>query len=126
MGHLFQGRYKAILVDEERYLLGLIRYIHQNPLRADLVKDLKNYPYSSHLCYLESEQKDWVYRDTVYQRFGKSKRVAIRKYAAFLDEREEDPSLFRQGETKPDIIGDDSFAERALRSAEEKVQIALK
>ena len=126
MGHLFQGRYKALLVDEERYLLGLIRYIHQNPLRADLVKDLKNYPYSSHLCYLESEQKDWVYRDRVYQMFGKSKRVAIRKYAAFLDEKEEDPSLFRKGEVKPDIIGDDGFAERALRSAEEKVQLALK
>ena len=126
MGHLFQGRYKALLVDEERYLLGLIRYIHQNPLRADLVKDLKNYPYSSHLCYLESEQKDWVYRDRVYQRFGKSKRVAIRKYAAFLDEKEEDPSLFRKGEVKPDIIGDDGFAKRALRSAEEKVQLALK
>jgi len=40
-GHLFQNRYKSIVCEEDPYLLELIRYIHLNPLRADLVKDLK-------------------------------------------------------------------------------------
>lgn len=52
IGHLFQGRYKAILVDGDTYLLELVRYIHNNPLRAGLVKDPADYPWSSHRLYL--------------------------------------------------------------------------
>ena len=40
-GHLFQNRYKSVICEEDPYLLELIRYIHLNPLRAGLVKDLK-------------------------------------------------------------------------------------
>ena len=52
MGHLFQGRYKALLVDQENYLSALIRYIHLNPIRAGVVKELVEFPWSSHLAYL--------------------------------------------------------------------------
>jgi putative transposase len=51
VGHLFQGRYKDILIDSDQYLLELIRYIHLNPVRANLVADPANYPYSSHRAY---------------------------------------------------------------------------
>jgi len=51
VGHLFQGRYKDILVDSDQYLLELIRYIHLNPVRANLVADPENYPYSSYRAY---------------------------------------------------------------------------
>ncbi|HIJ27980.1 MAG TPA: transposase [Gammaproteobacteria bacterium] len=51
VGHLFQGRYKDILVDSDQYLLELIRYIHLNPVRANLVADPENYSYSSHRAY---------------------------------------------------------------------------
>ena len=51
-GHVFQGRYHWFLVDEERYLLELIRYIHLNPVRAGLGTDPKEYPWSSHAAYL--------------------------------------------------------------------------
>ena len=125
-GHLFQGRYKALMVDEDRYFLQLIRYIHQNPWRAGLVEDLKDYPYSSHLCYLEHEQKDWLYRDAVYQRFGKRRSVVIRKYTTFIDEKEEEASVFRNGEAQPDIIGDESFAETVRPRVEENIQIVLR
>ena len=50
-GHLFQNRYKSIVVDDEAYLLGLVRYIHLNPLRAGLVRSvtaLARYPWSGH------------------------------------------------------------------------------
>lgn len=52
VGHLFQGRYKAILCEKERYLLALIRYIHLNPVRAQLVTQPEAYAYSSHQAYL--------------------------------------------------------------------------
>ena len=54
-GHLFQNRYKSVICEEDRYLLELIRYIHLNPLRAGLVKDLKEldkYPWTGHSAIL--------------------------------------------------------------------------
>ncbi len=51
-GHLFQGRYKALLVDRDAYLLELVRYIHLNPVRAELVDDPVDYPWSGRRGYL--------------------------------------------------------------------------
>jgi REP element-mobilizing transposase RayT len=52
VGHLFQGRYKAIICEKEKYLLALIRYIHLNPVRARLAKRPEQYPHSGHGGYL--------------------------------------------------------------------------
>jgi putative transposase len=54
VGHLFQGRYKAIVCDKDEYLLSLVRYIHLNPIRANMVQKLDEYPYSGHRNYAES------------------------------------------------------------------------
>ena len=52
-GQLFRGRYKAVLVEEDSYLLELLRYIHRNPLEAGMVQDLEGWPpWSSHRGYL--------------------------------------------------------------------------
>lgn len=51
-GHLFQNRYKAIICDKENYLFSLIQYIHLNPLRAGLVKNINDYKWSSHQTYI--------------------------------------------------------------------------
>lgn len=51
VGHLFQGRYKAIVCEKDEYLLTLVRYIHLNPIRAKLVHRLDDYPYSGHREY---------------------------------------------------------------------------
>ena len=52
VGHLFQGRYKAIICNKEKYLLALLRYIHLNPVRAGLAKRPEGYAHSGHSCYL--------------------------------------------------------------------------
>lgn len=52
VGHLFQGRYRARVVETERYALALPRYIHRNPLKAGIVTRLEDYPWSSYPCYL--------------------------------------------------------------------------
>ena len=52
VGHLFQGRYKAIICDKDQYLLSLVRYIHLNPIRANIVEKLDEYSYSGHRHYL--------------------------------------------------------------------------
>lgn len=51
-GPLFRGRYKAIVVDSDEYLLHLSKYIHLNPIKANLVKNLEDYPWSSYLVYI--------------------------------------------------------------------------
>ncbi|MFQ5801958.1 MAG: transposase [Candidatus Methylomirabilales bacterium] len=55
VGHLFQGRYQAIVCEKEPYLLALIRYIHLNPVRAQLVAQPEQYPYSGHVAYLRGQ-----------------------------------------------------------------------
>ena len=59
-GHLFQGRYKAILVDKDRYLLELSRYLHLNPVRANMVARAEEYPYSSYGSYISDVKEEIV------------------------------------------------------------------
>lgn len=56
VGHLLQGRYKAILVDKDNYLLALCRYVALNPIRAKIVKDPKDYKWSSYLTTIGYHQ----------------------------------------------------------------------
>lgn len=57
VGHLFQGRYKSFLVDKESYLLELVRYIHLNPVRAQIVENPIDYLWSSNCVYLDSSHE---------------------------------------------------------------------
>ncbi len=52
VGHVFQGRYKALLCETDEYLVTLVRYVHQNPVRAGLAARAEDYPYSGHRAYL--------------------------------------------------------------------------
>jgi REP element-mobilizing transposase RayT len=84
-GSLFRGRYKAILVEGDSYLLELLRYIHRNPLEAGLAKVLDNYPWSSHPGYLSDSQKwNWLHKDFILTMFSKEKAVRPRIYKNFV------------------------------------------
>jgi len=83
-GHLFQGRYKAILVDRDRYLLELSRYLHLNPVRAKMVERPEDYPYSSYRAYIYKNKKDIVYRDLILGMMSKTKKDAIYRYKNFV------------------------------------------
>lgn len=66
-GHLHEGRYRSVLVEERVYLLRLVRYIHQNPTRAGLVKTLREWPYSSYGEY--RAEHTWVRREPALSAF---------------------------------------------------------
>lgn len=86
-GHLFQNRYKSILCQEDTYLLELVRYIHLNPLRATIVKDLRtlsNYPYCGHSCIVGKITHDWQDVDYILKLFGSNRPEAIRGYREFV------------------------------------------
>ena len=89
VGHLFQGVYKAVLVDKDDYLLYVTRYIHENPLELSGMtrSDLVNYPYSSYAYYLKEKHADWLKTDYIlnffnekqtYQEFVEGDRINSR------------------------------------------------
>lgn len=86
-GHLFQNRYKSIVCEEEPYFLELVRYIHLNPLRADLVTDMKQlerYQWSGHAVLFGKRSMEGQDTDKVLARFGKSRARALRGYRQFI------------------------------------------
>jgi len=87
-GHLFQNRYKSILCQEDVYLLELVRYIHLNPLRAELVPDLKTldrYLYCGHSVLMAKAENQWQDTDKVLKIFGQKAGLARRAYRAFVE-----------------------------------------
>jgi REP element-mobilizing transposase RayT len=83
-GHLFERRYRAILVDADSYLLALVRYIHLNPVVAGIAADPMAYRWSSHRDYLERVTVPWVDTEFVLAMFGPAARVARVRYARFM------------------------------------------
>ncbi len=84
VGHLFQGRHKAILVDRDNYLLELVRYIHLNPVHARRRQRPAAYPGSSHRAYLGKEKLSWLTTAWVLAQFAAQCSCARQRYAAFI------------------------------------------
>jgi len=118
-GHLFQGRYKAILVDVDRYLLELSRYLHLNPVRAGLVKRPEEYSYSSYRSYITREKEEIVHRDRIWGMISGDGRNGVQRYRRFVEEalgRDLESPLKRvYGGV---ILGGDKFIRDVLRRME--------
>lgn len=117
VGHLFQGRYKSYLCDKDSYLLSLVRYIHNNPVRAGLVGDAGAYMWSSHGDYLECK-KGFVDTDKVLRLFSERPFIARRKYAEFMHASEPDQSFLPYAAYEQQIVGDERFIEKVERRTE--------
>jgi len=86
-GHLFQGRYKAILVDADAYLKHLSRYIHLNPLRARMVEQLDDYPWSSYRAFVgKAPAPEWLHTEWLLSLFGKQRKRVASNYQRFVEE----------------------------------------
>jgi len=88
-GHLFENRYKSILCEEDKYLLALIRYIHLNPVRSGIVKDIEAldiYPWSGHSEVMGKSKCQWMDTEYVLARFGIRKKAATNAYRRFIEE----------------------------------------
>ncbi|HBB41596.1 MAG: transposase [Nitrospirae bacterium CG2_30_70_394] len=116
IGHLFQGRYKAILVDRDSYLLELVRYIHLNPVRAGLVAEPEAYPWSGHRAYLGKDALPWLTTDWILGQFGGRLGVARRRYQEFVHQGvgEGHRDDFHGGGDDTRLLGDDEFSKEAL------------
>lgn len=148
-GQLFQNRYKSILCEEDSYLLELVRYIHLNPLRVGLVKDLRQlrfYRYSGHAVLMGTLEYDWQKKDDVLRLFGETESQGRSRYASFVAmgvNQGRRPELVGGGllrsiggwsalkvqlsqdmRIKGDerILGSGDFVERVIRGADEELE----
>jgi putative transposase len=128
-GHLFERRHKAILIQEDRYLKELVRYIHMNPIRADIANDLDQYPWSSHHFYAGRETSDWLTLDFVLAMFGASNLKAHQNYRKFVNEESQlNLKVWLNNENAQDdrLFGDDDWASRILTQLGERNKRTLK
>jgi putative transposase len=112
-GPLFRGRYKAILVEAESYFLTLMRYIHLNPVKANLVSSPEEYPWSSYKCYLNQQHRpSWLYCDETLSRF--SSGDSLKEYIAFTNEgiNNDEIEKFYTNPNHLPILGSKVFVEK--------------
>ncbi len=122
-GHLFQGRFKAILVEADTYLLELIRYIHLNPVRAGVTSKPEDYPWGGHRAYLGQESLPWLTVDWVLGQFATKPSTARVGYRAFVEEgiNEGHRPEFHGGKgLDARVLGKDDFVDKVLGQAERR------
>ncbi len=84
-GHVFENRYKGIIVYDQRYLFSLLRYVHQNPVKAKMCERVKDYPWSSDSFYRKNRRGGIVDIDYILNMFSRNRQQAINAYSRFMD-----------------------------------------
>jgi putative transposase len=122
VGHLFQGRYKAFLVEEDPYGLALIRYIHENPVRAKAVERAEDYAWSSDRYYRRGKGPEWLDLDRMLRMLGTRRSAAVREYRRLMRDAVAEP--YEETATWGQVIkGDEAFAQRVLQRVGEPAAI---
>ena len=86
--HVFGGRYKSILVNDDKYLLSLLRYIHANPVRAKICHNMADYGWSSDQFYRNNIKKQ-VHIDKILKMFSENRTIALVEYKNFMEQKED-------------------------------------
>jgi len=113
VGHVFQGRYKSILVEKDSYLLELSRYIVLNPVRAGMVQSAEDWPWSSYGAMVgQGDGISGLNTKWMLALFGNTKEKAMASYKIFVSEGMEQPSpwLFLRNQI---YLGSDEFVEKS-------------
>ncbi len=96
-GHVFQGRYTAIIVQKDSYLLELARYVVLNPVRARMVRTASEWPWSSYRATVgEADCPDWLQRDGLLAAFGTTEAAAVLSYRRFVADGANQPSPWKR------------------------------
>ncbi len=109
-GHLFQGRYKSVLVENESYWHILSLYIHLNPIRAGVVKKLREYKWSSYHDYVNVKKRNkWVNSEAVLEGICSNKQESRREYGKLIREASGRENDFLEDIKYGMILGSDKF-----------------
>jgi putative transposase len=108
-GPLFKGRYKAIIVDSNEYLTELVRYIHQNPVKANLCKKAEDHAWTSHKFYLKEIKDHWLHTAEILQEYGNNKNTAKKRFDSWVKTTIDKTMLKEIENHKYAMIGRDCF-----------------
>ena len=112
VGHVFQGRYKAIIVQKQTYLLELARYIVLNPVRARMVRSAKDWPWSSYRATVGmADTPPWLMTDWILSSFSDTRSVAIEAYKTFVAAGKNQPAVWEQLKSQI-YLGTAAFVEK--------------
>ena len=113
-GTLWEGRYKATLIDSERYLLTCCRYIELNPVRAGMVENPSEYPWSSYRCNALGKQDVMVTPHVLYRELGRNPKEREKAYRSLCEAEIDDKTLeeIREATNKAWVLGDDRFKDK--------------
>jgi REP element-mobilizing transposase RayT len=125
VGHVFQGRYTGILVEKDRYLLELARYVVLNPVRARMVKNAGHWPWSSYRAMIgDAPKPPWLQTDWILGQFSPQRTRAIEQYRRFVQAGRNAPRLW-DGNLKNQIyLGSDAFVTRLQKKIEDQKHLS--
>ena len=118
VGHVFQGRYKAIIVEKDSYLLELARYVVLNPVRALMVREASAWPWSSYHATIGSEEAPkWLQTDWILSQFAAQRGRGIKRYIDFVREGVGLPSMWEKLRGQV-FLGGDELLKRMQKLAD--------
>jgi putative transposase len=119
IGHLFHGRYKAIMVEADNYLAQLVAYLHLNPVRVRICENPIDYPWSSYRAYLGLEQVPWLTTEPVLSQFSPREKRARQLFGEFVEASAHEghrPEFHGKNAADGRVFGNDTFVEEVLRN----------
>jgi len=123
-GHVYQGRYKAIIIQKESYLLEVARYIVLNPVRARMVRAAKDWAWSSYRATAgQATPPVWLNDEWIIAHFARRKSIAIERYRQFVSEGKNQPSIWEQLKNQI-YIAEDDYIEKIQRRIEDNMDIS--
>jgi putative transposase len=123
-GTLWEGRYKATLIDSENYLLTCMRYIELNPVRANMVAHPSEYPWSSYRHNAVGQLDELITPHTEYQRLDKTAEERQSVYRQLFNHHISEASLseIRTATNKAWVLGNDRFKQRIQAKLDRRVE----
>jgi len=123
VGHVFQGRYKAILVEKQSYLLEVARYIVLNPVRAQMVRSAREWPWSSYRATAGlASCPTCLHTDWILAAFGRRKQQAVDAYKQFVSEGKGQPSPWQVLRNQV-YLGSEAFVDKMQKHIEQDKEL---
>ena len=122
-GHLFHGRYKAVMVEADNYLAQLVAYLHLNPARAGICENPLDYPWSSFRAYLGLEQASWLTTEPILSQFSPRLKRARELFREFVEARALEghrPEFHSKNAADGRVLGNDTLVDKVLRNERTK------
>jgi REP element-mobilizing transposase RayT len=124
VGHVFQGRYKAIIVQKDSYLLELARYIVLNPVRAQMVRSARDWPWSSYRATADlAPAPPWLATEPILSAFGQRRTQALQAYRDWVVAGRGQPSPWAQLKNQV-YLGSDAFVAKLQRGLDAKQDLS--